>query len=95
MKPIARRVVIATKDCRAKTMCVNQVRQGIHHCKGAYLSPSGCRTAEDCPPGFACDDFNHTCIELPPDCLDDTNCMEGPCDTEIFPYTTCSYCEGG
>ena len=64
-------------------------------CKRFHLNPSGCQTAEDCPSGFLCDEFTHTCIELPPDCLDDTDCLEGPCDTEIFPYTTCSYCLEG
>ena len=62
--------------------------------KRIHLNPVGCRTAEDCPPGFTCDEITDSCIELP-SCLDDSHCMEGPCDTEKFPYTTCSYCQEG
>ena len=63
-------------------------------CKRFHLNPTGCQKEEDCPPGFTCDEFTHTCFELP-SCLDDSDCMEGPCNTETFPYTTCSYCQEG
>ena len=43
-----------------------------------------------------CCNTNHTCAEIPvTTCHNNSGCNWGPCNTQSFPYTTCSFCLDG